>query len=685
MSVAVLDIVVNDASILRGSRNLQQFGRTAQDTERTVSGMAADVTAAMNRMNGSLENSKRHTDNASVSMRRLGGGGIQNVSWQLTDLTTQLQNGTSASVAFGQQIPQLLAGFGAWGAALGAVTAIALPALAFALGMGQDSIKALENDMKSFIETVKAQEDAMTTLSMSAKELQEKFGAAGEAIRTAAAFANELTLDKANQSFEELSGWFETFRDTSYFQMAADGVTEITTGAAQLAGALDSTLTPGIQRAQESMVAFNAATTLPERLRALEQVAAELANARDETGNVTAEMISYRESVNEAVASLAALVGSVQSATGETAALAANMATAAANAERAAAGLREFRRLEQKGLDDRRSMVYDYNFAGQTKLDSDTKTREEARKNDLAGWREYYGSRIAGQEQYARDVAQRKLDAFGEYIGDAIDRSTNPKDIKPAGGGGGGKSQSDKDLDALEREQSRRDELIDSLALELSLVGETTAARRIATETRRAGEHATEDEKNQIRALVLQIEEQERAQQQLDDTRQFVSDGLTDMFDTVIIKSGDAQESIASLAAQLSKMAANKFFINLLAGGFGGSPIGRFIQNTFIPDVPARANGGPVRRGMSYLVGEKRAELFTPSEDGYIHPNANGNGSGGGRIEVVSYFDDNGNFDAKVSSIAHNQAMRIVSLDRSARRRELPSQLQRITADPRRH
>jgi tape measure domain-containing protein len=35
--------------------------------------------------------------------------------------------------------------------------------------------------------------------------------------------------------------------------------------------------------------------------------------------------------------------------------------------------------------------------------------------------------------------------------------------------------------------------------------------------------------------------------------------------------------------------------------------------------LPGRARGGPVSRGRAYLVGEERAEVFTPDEDGFIH------------------------------------------------------------------
>lgn len=43
--------------------------------------------------------------------------------------------------------------------------------------------------------------------------------------------------------------------------------------------------------------------------------------------------------------------------------------------------------------------------------------------------------------------------------------------------------------------------------------------------------------------------------------------------------------------------------------------------NTDNPTIPARAKGGPVKRGRPYLVGEKGPELVVPEEDGVVIPN----------------------------------------------------------------
>lgn len=78
-----------------------------------------------------------------------------------------------------------------------------------------------------------------------------------------------------------------------------------------------------------------------------------------------------------------------------------------------------------------------------------------------------------------------------------------------------------------------------------------------------------------------------------------------------------------------------------------------------------REHGGPVQAGQSYVVGERRAEIFTPDQDGYIYPSigagiaalsdnvtagmtapaaaddqgAGGGGGGGGQLDIESLMD----------------------------------------------
>lgn len=64
------------------------------------------------------------------------GMGIQNASFQFTDMLVQLQGGVAWNVAVAQQLPQLLGAFGALGAVLGLVVAAGVPLLGMFFDMG---------------------------------------------------------------------------------------------------------------------------------------------------------------------------------------------------------------------------------------------------------------------------------------------------------------------------------------------------------------------------------------------------------------------------------------------------------------------------------------------------------------------------------------------------------------------
>ena len=76
-------------------------------------------------------------------------------------------------------------------------------------------------------------------------------------------------------------------------------------------------------------------------------------------------------------------------------------------------------------------------------------------------------------------------------------------------------------------------------------------------------------------------------------------------------------------------------------GGNTNQFIGRASADAF------RANGGPVRSGQSYIVGEKGPELFSPSRSGTVTANDK---IGGGTTNIV-----NVSVDAQGSSVAGNQ------------------------------
>lgn len=89
------------------------------------------------------------------------------------------------------------------------------------------------------------------------------------------------------------------------------------------------------------------------------------------------------------------------------------------------------------------------------------------------------------------------------------------------------------------------------------------------------------------------------------------------------------------------------------------SPIGSAISGIVNTITGARASGGAVSGGSTYLVGEQGAELFTPSRSGYIVPN-NALGGGGTVVNVnVSGALDPVSVANQISQILERQNIRL--------------------------
>jgi hypothetical protein len=90
--------------------------------------------------------------------------------------------------------------------------------------------------------------------------------------------------------------------------------------------------------------------------------------------------------------------------------------------------------------------------------------------------------------------------------------------------------------------------------------------------------------------------------------------------------------------------------IRFLGSGFGG--FGDVPGAPGAPPPTPRAGGGPVSAGKSYLVGERRPEIFTPSRAGTILPDA-ASASGGNRggTSITANFSFSGMGDADPAEI----------------------------------
>ena len=106
------------------------------------------------------------------------------------------------------------------------------------------------------------------------------------------------------------------------------------------------------------------------------------------------------------------------------------------------------------------------------------------------------------------------------------------------------------------------------------------------------------------------------------------------------------------MAAQMMAAQISKGFLGMFGSAFGGGFNGLSLldgmanpfsgpASTVDPFLGFAANGGPVKSGGSYIVGERGPEMFSPGVSGMITPN---HALGGGTSVVV-------NVDASGSSV----------------------------------
>jgi lambda family phage tail tape measure protein len=117
-----------------------------------------------------------NTTTATGAKLNAGAQNMRNVAFQVQDMAVQIAGGTSAFVAMGQQLPQLLGGFGLWGAAIGALAAVAIPLARVGLtALGVD-MRNLDERLKDLTDSTKKYQDAQRANQATLEGLGTSYG-----------------------------------------------------------------------------------------------------------------------------------------------------------------------------------------------------------------------------------------------------------------------------------------------------------------------------------------------------------------------------------------------------------------------------------------------------------------------------------------------------------------------------
>ena len=158
----------------------------------------AEGVSTLDQVNAKLTSIDESAKKTATAMNQVQGG-VRNVAYQIQDLAVQLSMGTNAFMALGQQLPQLLSGFGTMGVVIGAVAAVGIPLLQAGLkaaGVDMRNLKEMTDDLaKSTDAYIVAQRQNQTTL----EGLRSRYGSLSEEAKKFFDLQERLNQSKAQR------------------------------------------------------------------------------------------------------------------------------------------------------------------------------------------------------------------------------------------------------------------------------------------------------------------------------------------------------------------------------------------------------------------------------------------------------------------------------------------------------
>jgi len=227
-NLATLGVEVQTKGAAQSAQQLGQFttaakgAATAADTlenqlnatsaaQSKIAATARPLPGAMDRIGAAFNNNSSR---------------IQNTSFQLSDLIVQMEMGVPASRALGQQLPQMLGGFGPLGAVIGVAVGALLTFAPSILGAA-DGAEALTKAMDDLTDAVDAYASASAAAASPTDKLIAQYGAASGKARELLQINQELAkldaLDALAASSEALVSAFGDFEGQTGEQLIATG------------------------------------------------------------------------------------------------------------------------------------------------------------------------------------------------------------------------------------------------------------------------------------------------------------------------------------------------------------------------------------------------------------------------------------------------------------------------------
>lgn len=658
---------VEDTLVVRMEASLRKFERQMEAGRKAAETSAVASERSWKRAGDQIAANSNRAATGLQRMTQIGGAGrfvLQNTANQIGDIAVQMGSGTSASRALGQQLPQLLGGFGALGGALGllgplmgTVAALGIPlAMAF-LSAGEEA-ESLDDRLKALNESLAALKSAQGLASMSAGELLQDYGSLAEEAREIFEINRQIASLKTNNALASVTkGVAAGFGLSDALILNPEDIADTLNGMELLQGRY-SALEAELYRIQSvgSQVSISR----------IEEIQAEMDGLRDLSAahdNVAASMrqmqalLGITEDEARKVAEMFAAIGQAEDTRGMADAAADLVAYLDQVVGRTGAATDEGRALHEELV----GVVVQMLEAA--KIDMAAPIADAANE----------ASRLA--DNLARAAGER-LDALtnnpdffdprnesgtsGRIIKDLPVPEKNRPGYKPprtrTGGGGGGRSGAVEGL----REAQR---LYESTRSE---------AERYAAEVERINElHRMFPEIITTEVRDKALSSLKEAANGLGSVADRLSSGFEDAFAAFVTGAGSARDAARALLADLSRL--------FIRSAFSGLDLGSIFSSI----IPGFATGTAYAPGGVALVGERGPELVNLPRGSQVIPNGQTQRmmSGGSGPVTIAVTVNGARGNSEIQEMVYAGVRQgIEQYDRTG----LPRGVRRVNADPRR-
>jgi len=647
-----LDPTAMVAGAAQAESALERVGREAIQAEGNLDRLGARGGASVQRMGGAMSA-------ASGVMGRFGPK-MQQIGFQVGDFATQVGAGTSATQALGQQLPQLLGGFGAVGAVMGAVAAIAIPLGAAFFNMGSeaqsvsDAVDDLSGSAESYIDAAKA-------AAVSTDELIAKYGALASEARNAlsamadAEFANVIM--RTNSAVSAVLGSLTEMRTFASSDML---------GASETARALADSFGMAQQDAaalREALDALASAQGLREQAMAADEVNRALIAAY---GSAEA-MPGPLQEAYRAMAQVVAEAGLASAAADDMAIGFDDVASAARSAALAAESIGSAAAGAIGSVQALGKAMWD---AAQARIAAQDQLSQMAIEFSPGGQNALkYGGRGALTPQ--QEALSKKYDMTGAIKPPSSGRA------RGGGGGGGGENEAEKAARAY-------DSLLGSLDPVIRADQEFAEAQKTVNAALDAGYISAEQAASTI---ALARDEMDKAKA----SAEGAAGAWQDMFETggsaldkLIAGTGKFSDVLKQALVDMVALLTKRALLGSVTGGLATDSVGTLITKSLFGGF--FDNGGAMAIGSIGIVGERGPELVASTSRGAVVTSRTDTAAMRGGAQILTgnigvTVDGEGNVKAYVQRMAVQAAQSAYAAALQDTRRNLGGWNQQLNTD----